>query len=450
MKRILFWKQGQQQAGKILFALENANKALGYLRNLIISWAIGFGGLSDLYFLVFGVVSAVSGIITGALNATFIPYSQNFALRQRRMLLGGTAIVCTLVYLLVSVPSVVVMVAGAASPQLQEVARSSTGWMVVAGVLAGFMALQLLQLADEFFRSRHNFILGGAMLLLVNFAAVVMLQLGLGQHPWLLGAAVALPALLLVGLVYGVFRLARPALGFARPFLVQASPLLLSGSVGMVNVFVDRWFASGFEPGRLSLMQTSLMLITQLGAAVISPLINAAYPFFSAAYLKGDRAGACHGVAGVELRIMIYLAAFIVGYGLAGREVLGLVYERGAVSAANVDEIFRAGGLYLPVLVYGSLVGLYLRVLYCHGQVRLPALISMAVIGLNILLNALLVKTFGWPVLAISASVCAWLYWGVLLVLVQRQGLYRPGLLRMGLMTLPILQLAVVAARMAA
>lgn len=448
MKRIVFWRQSQSRAGKILFLTENANKALGYLRNLIISWSIGFGGLSDLYFLVFGIASAISGIITGALNATFVPYSQSLACRQRRLLLGGIAIVCTAIYLLISTPTALMMVYGSSSPQLRELAGSLSGVIIIAGLIAGFMAIQLIQIADEFLRSRKNFILGGGMLLVVNTLAVLVLHFGLADNAWLLGLAVSVPALLLVGVIYGCYRLARLSLRQTWPYLIQASPLVVSGSVGMVNIFIDRWFASGFDAGRLSIMQTALMLITQIGAVAVSPLINAAYPFFSASYVGGKQAEADRSVAAVELRIMVYLAVFMVAYAVLGNDVLRLIYERGQVTAANVGEIHHTGNLYFSVLVYGSVVGLYLRVLYCHSIVKLPAMLSVMIILINIALNIIFVPQMGWQALAYSACFCAWLYFGVIVYLLRRHGLYRVGPLRLLLLNAPIAHLVIYAGGM--
>lgn len=448
MKRILFWRQSQSRAGKILFLTENVNKALGYLRNLIISWSIGFGGLSDLYFLVFGIASAISGIITGALNATFVPYSQSLAFRERRQLLGGIAVVCTLIYLLISTPTVLVMAYGTSSPQIRELAGTLTGVVIIAGLIAGFMAIQLIQIADEFLRSRRNFVVGGGMLLVVNSLAVIILHVGLASSPWLLGLAIAVPALFMVGAIYGCYRLARLSLTQAWPYLIQASPLVVSGSVGMVNIFIDRWFASGFDAGRLSIMQTALMLITQIGAVAVSPLINAAYPFFSASYVEGKQVEADRSVAAVELKVMIYLAVFMMAYALLGHEVLRLIYERGQVTASNVREIHQTGLLYLPVLAYGSVVGLYLRVLYCHGVVKLPATLSVAIIVLNIVLNIIFVPQMGWQALAYSASLCAWLYFIVIVYLLRRNGLYSVSAWRLLLLNVPIAQLAMSAGGM--
>lgn len=415
MRSLLFGRQSQQSASRLLFIFENLNKTIGYLRNLVVSWVIGFGILSDLYFLAFSLASAVSSIITGALSATFIPYSQKLGSCDRRRLLGGTALATSGLFLLVVVPIVVVMLA-TASPALRSEASTTTGFLITAGIILGFVGIQLLQVADEFNRSRRNFLLGGLLLVIVNIAAVVLLRYGVGITPVLLGWATALPSLLAVGWLFGLVRMPRWGWQTAVPYLRQTSPLMLSGSIGMVNVFIDRWFAAGFDAGRLSLMQTALMLVTQIGAAVVSPLINSAYPYFSIAYVNGEFPAAHAAVAQLEDRILAVSYAFVTAFTLLGHWGLSLIYQHGAVHAKNIDALYELGCWYMPVFIYGSMVTLYLRVLYCRGEIRLPALLSMLIIVVNIGLNLFFVDTWGWRALAGAASFSAWLYYSALVM----------------------------------
>lgn len=436
MKALLFRRQSQQQASRLLFLFENLNKALGYLRNLVVSWVIGFGVLSDLYYLAFGLASSVSTIITGALSATFIPYSQQLGFHGRRKLLGGSAIVTSVLFLLVVVPAVSLMLFNA-NPLLRAEALTPTGIFITQGIIVGFAAIQLLQLTDEFSRSRRNFLLGGGLLLLVNASGILLLRWGVGWSPAMLGWATALPAMLVVLWIFVWVGLPKWDWKAAVPYLRQAFPLMLSGSVGMLNVFIDRWFASGFDSGRLSLMQTAFMLITQIGGAVVSPLINSAYPYFSTAFVNGQLDEARSAVTRLEGKLLLVVYAFAAAFVLLGQWGLSLIYQHGAVHANNVNALYEIGCWYLPVFIYGSLVSLYLRVLYCRGEVRLPAVMSMLIIGFNILLNFWLVDRWGWRALAGSSSFCAWLYFVCLTVAIQRRKDHALSPVRLVFMHLP-------------
>jgi putative peptidoglycan lipid II flippase len=438
VKSLLFKKQSQQQASRLLFLFENLNKVLGYLRNLVVSWVIGFGVLSDLYFLVFGLASSVSTIITGAIGATFIPYSQQLGFSARRKLLGGSAVAVSGLFFLIVVPAVFFVIANASAP-LQSEAFSTNGLLIIQGVVLGFAAIQLLQLTDEFNRSRRNFLLGGCVLLAVNIVAVVLLRCGVPFSPAILGWASAIPALVAVGWIFVWLRLPLWDWKSALPYLRQTAPLMLSGSIGMLNVFIDRWFAAGFESGRLSIMQTALMLVTQIGGALASPMINSAYPYFSAAFVNHQWNEAYAAVARVEDRVLLVIYGFAGAFVLLGKWGLSIIYDHGAVQSHNIDALYLTGCMYLPVFIYGSLVTLYLRVLYCKGEIRLPATLSVVIIVLNVLLNLLLVGRWGWQALVASASICSWLYFLALALAIHVKKHYPLRLSRFVLMNLPAL-----------
>jgi putative peptidoglycan lipid II flippase len=436
VRSLLFQRHKQRQASRLLFIFENLNKAFGYLRNLIISWVVGFGVLSDLYFLAFSLASAVSSIITGAVGATFIPYSQKLGITSRRKLLGGSILATSALFFLVVEPGAFFMLANA-NPALRVEAFTVTGLLITQGVIFGFAATQILQLSDEFNRSRRNFVFGGTLLLIVNVTAIVVLWCGVPVSRIFLGWATALPATIIVIWLFFKVRLPRWDWTVALPYLRQTAPLMVSGSAGMVNVFIDRWFASGFDPGRLSLMQTSMMLVTQIGGAVVSPLINSAYPYFSEAYVNHRFEEAYAAVRKLEDKLLVTMGVFSTGFILLGQWILSLVYEHGAVHSSNVASLYATGCLYLPVFIYGALVNLYLRILYCRGEVKLPAAMSIAVIAINIMLNFLLVDSMGWRGLVYSASLCAWLYFLSLLLMIYLRKDYPIRASRLILMNLP-------------
>lgn len=438
MRNLLFQKQSQKQAARLLFLFENLNKVLGYLRNLVVSWVIGFGVLSDLYFLVFGLASSVSAIITGAVSATFIPYSQKLRFSERRKLLGGSAIAVSGLFFVVAVPAIYFVIANASAP-LQVQAYSTTGLLIIQGVVLGFAATQLLQLTDEFNRARRNFLLGGCLLLTVNITAVVLLRCGVPFSPAILGWANALPALAAITWIFVWMGLPRWDWKAALPYLRQTTPLMLSGSVGMLNIFIDRWFAAGFEAGRLSIMQTAFMLITQIGGALVSPMINSAYPYFSVAFVNQQWNEAYSAVARVENRILVGIYGFASAFVLLGRWGLSIIYNHGAVQSKNIEDIYLTGCMYLPVFIYGSAVALYLRVLYCKGEIRLPAMLSIVIIVVNVLLNLFLVERWGWYALVASASICSWFYFLALVSAIHFKKYYPLRLWCFILMNIPAL-----------
>lgn len=438
MKFLLFKRQTRSDAGRTLFLAENANKGLGYLRNLIISWSIGFSNLSDFYFFVFGISSSVSSILGGALSATFIPYVQRRGSLHKRQLLGMVIITFSLLYLFTSIFASFVMIWLSPNRSLQSLALQTSGAWIISGVIISFLLLQLIQIADEYFKSRKNFIFGTLSYLIVSSCVVVTLYSYLAKHLWLIGWASVLPAGLICLITYGGFGLTRVQdKPIITPYLQQTWPLMLSGSMGMINIFVDRWFATGFPEGRLSILQTALLLVLQMGGVLINPIINSAYPFISSLYNSNNHEKALATTAEVEKKILCWLAIFTMGYLLIGEHIIKIFFHHGQVSLTNVFDIYRIGIIYLPVLCYSSLVSLYLRIMYCNQVIRLPAVCSSVVIIINILLNWIFSSWLGWQGLALAAAVSAGLYYLFLAFFSHKLNLYRASYTRSILISIP-------------
>ena len=424
MKKIIFANQTQKKASGFLFFFDNTNKALGYLRNTIVTWVVGFGMLSDLYFLVLSVVSALSSLIVGALNSTFIPYSQKLNFNGKRKLLGGSVLISSFVYFVIASVSAWVILLNS-SPDLQSEALSNVGLVLVIGLIVGFACMLNIQLIDEFFKSRKNFVFGGLLLVIVNFTSVIFFYYGGSITPLFFGFSLAAPSFLAVFYVFFVVRLPRWNIRLAIPYLQHTLPLVLSGSAGMMNVFIDRWYAGGLESGRLSLMQTSLILVTQVGGALISPLINSAYPYFASHFSKSEFSDGNYIVHRVEDKVLALMFIFVIFFVLFGEWGVSIIYQHGAVESGTVVKLYESAFWYLPVFIYGSLVTLYLRILYCLGEVRMPALLSAGVIILNIIINISFFDLYDWRALAGSASFCAWLYFLLISLVLFRKKNYR-------------------------
>ncbi|SCK09357.1 Peptidoglycan biosynthesis protein MviN/MurJ, putative lipid II flippase [Vogesella sp. LIG4] len=408
------------------------------MRNLIISWSIGFSNLSDLYFFIFGIATSVSSILSGALSATFIPYSQRLGSRNKRRLLGVIIIAFTIIYLAITIFACILMIAFSPNRSLQALSTHSMGVMIISGVILTFLFFQLIQIADEYFKSRRNFLFGALSYLTINGIAIIILYCYLNKNIWLIGWASIPPAAFICITIYSKLNLVLfNGKDNIAPYLRQTFPLIISGSMGMINVFIDRWFAAGFPEGRLSILQTALLLVTQLGGVPINPSINSAYPFISSLYKKNDMEKAIITIRTVEKRIISWLTIFTIGYVLLGEKIIRIFYHHGQVNLSNIHDIHRIGIVYLPVLWYSSLVSLYLRILYCNQIIRFPAICSAAVIIFNIALNWLFSEWLGWQGLALAAAVSAGVYYLCLAAFLRKINLYNASTLHVILINIP-------------
>lgn len=410
--------QEQSTAFRWLFLIENANKGLGYFRNLLITWFVGFNVLSDYYFLIFGIVSTVASVIVGALNSSFIAFTQGYERDRKRLLVNGLVLSSAMLYLTVSIVLLMAFYLFLPNKELLETIGPNSLGLILVGLLFSFLFNLIIQLYDEYFKSSYNFVVGGGCQFIANLFGVLTLYLLIEQFESVIGWSHVFILLILASTLLLLSKFNQIYLADVKRYWIHTWPLILSGGFGLIQMITDRWFSIAVGEGRLALLQTSMMLVLQAGAAVISPLINASYPYLAKMLSSGDGESVRKQILSTKNKIMILILVAACGYYIVGEWFVGLIFDRGEVKSNNVSDIYYISWFYLVTLFYSSVTNYKLKILYCLSQVKKPAFFSIVFLLFNILLNVILVPYLGWVALALSSTVTAFLYSVVVSVLI--------------------------------
>jgi putative peptidoglycan lipid II flippase len=117
---------------------------------------------------------------------------------------------------------------------------------------------------------------------------------------------------------------------------------------------------------------------------------------------------------GVRLSMFIGAPASL-GLVLVGRPMASVVYEGGKCTPVDIQQIGEVLMAYAPAVVAYSVMQLFTRAFYALGDQRTPTRLSVAMVGLNFLLNVTLIWTpLGLTGLAWSTTICAFLQWWLL------------------------------------
>jgi putative peptidoglycan lipid II flippase len=351
----------------------------------------------------------------------------------------------TLLLLLAADP-LITLVGPGLDASRHDIAVVQLRWMAPMALFAGLIGLGFgaLNAADVFWLPSVS--------PLLSSAAVIA---GIGLLWWQLGPEISAPSQVIAG---GIVLAGSTTLGAVLQWLVQLPALARQGLQGVrlvwdwrhpgvqqvlkvmapatfssgmlqINVFVDLFFASGIVGAAAGLGYANLLVQTPLGLisnALLVPLLPV-YARLTAPEDRGELIGRIRQGLMLSNVSMLPLGALMVA--LAG-PIVRLVYERGAFNAA-------AGELVTSLLIaYGIGMGVYLardvlvRVFYALGDGYTPFRFSLAGIGLNALLDWLLVGgptpwgqqlpalDFGAPGLvlatvAVNAITCLALLWAL-------------------------------------
>ena len=172
-------------------------------------------------------------------------------------------------------------------------------------------------------------------------------------------------------------------------------PLVFGASAIQFNTFADSLIAQFMVPdGRGLSVLGYAQYINHLPLGIFSTaLATAIFPMLSRRAAAGDRTGFAEvAQTGVRTTLFIALPAG-VGLILIASPLIRVLYEHGEFGPADTARVSRALSLYCLGMWAYSLQQILVRAFFAMEDNRTPVRISMAMLGLNFVLNICLVLT---------------------------------------------------------
>ncbi|OLE79449.1 MAG: murein biosynthesis integral membrane protein MurJ [Acidobacteria bacterium 13_1_20CM_2_65_9] len=236
--------------------------------------------------------------------------------------------------------------------------------------------------------------------------AVAALAGGLGQ------VAIQWPSLRREGFRY------RPIFDRGDAGLKQVLMLMGPGTLGLaatqVNIFVNTLLATSEGTGAVSWLTYAFRLMyLPIGLFGVS-IGTAVLPAVSRQAATDDAAGIRDTLSrGLAMMLMVNVPATLGLIALA-TPIVRVLFERGHFLPADTSATAAAVRLYAVGLVGYSAARIASPTFYALGRSRVPVLVSVGTIALNVALSVTLVRAMGFLGLALSTSIAALANGGVL------------------------------------
>lgn len=207
-----------------------------------------------------------------------------------------------------------------------------------------------------------------------------------------------------------------------RAVLVLMVPAVIAGSAVQVNVMINSIFASWLGDGPISWLSYAFRLM-QLPLGVFGVAVaTVTLPIISKLAANGE-AVCFRETLAKAMRLAVFLTIpSAVGLILLASPIIGLIYQRGKFDLADTAHTAEALRFYALGLVGYSCVKVLSPAFYALDRKWTPMLISFLSIGLNLLLNWLLIFYFGlgYRGLALSTALSACFNFGMLYFIMRR------------------------------
>ncbi len=192
-----------------------------------------------------------------------------------------------------------------------------------------------------------------------------------------------------------------------KSIMPLAIPVFIGYCGTQINMFVDKYLASGLVEGSVSALNYGNILngiIMTLSTSVLSTII---YPKLNQSNASGNRDSVISiSKAGVNLTILIALP-FAFGAIVYSGEIVQIIFERGAFDATATSLTQGAYKYYSVGMMFMALNTLLSGIYFSVKDTRRPMYFSMAGVVANIVINLLLIGPMKHEGLALATSCAA-------------------------------------------
>jgi len=400
------------------------SRVLGLVREQVFAYLFGAGFATDAFIAAFRIPNLLRGLFAeGALSSAFIPVFTEHLTNQGKekawelanLILNLLLItLCVMVILgIIFSPYIVQIIAPGFGREAgkQELTTLLSRIMfpfllfialsaLAMGILNTFRRFGIPALAPTMFNL--GMIAGGIFLSPLFHPPIIGMALGV-----LLGGSgqlvIQLPTLKKIGFKY------RPGINLRHPGVKRILLLMAPATIGLastqVNIFVNTLIASLLPQGSVSYLNYSFRLmqfpIGVFGVAVAT----VTFPIISAYAAKKEMEKLLSTYTS-SLKLVFFLtipsAVFLA---TASQPVISVLFQHGRFTFSDTVATSQALIFYCIGLFAYSSVRLTASTFYSWGDTRTPVKTSAVAVGVNIVLNLLLMHPLGFRGLALAASV---------------------------------------------
>ena len=421
------------------------SRILGVVRETVLAYYFGASASMqmDAYNVAFRVPNLLRDLFAeGAMTAAFVPaFTRTLAERGREhawrlgnlvinalLLITGAVVILSMLFA-EPITSAIVAAEFASVPGKLELTTMLTRVMLpflttvavavaMMGMLNSLHSFFIPSLSPAMFNVATIGCAIGLVPLLTYYGYQPILAIAIGTLLGGLGQiAVQWPTLRREGFRY------QAIVNFRDPELRQVLRMMVPGTLGVaavnINLLVNTWLATNEPEGAVSWLGYAFRLMyLPIGLFGVS-IATAALPEISR-HAVADDIGSIRNTVSGALRMMLMLnVPAMAGLMVLADPIVALLYQRGMFDARDTAATAVALICYAPGLLGYSIVKIASPTFYSLKDSRTPVIVSITSVAMNLVLNLVLVRYYGFRGLALGTAIAALFNAAVLLWLLR-------------------------------
>ena len=396
--------------------------AISFLQHILFASIFGVSQILDVFLLVNSFPELCKTVISGSVGGALIPVFAKYSLGANK---NETKEFLSIVINLILIILIVLLMLGLffAPGIIRVIGPSLKGNMFYLAIRIFRLALftvtifGLKRILDSVFESGQEFFWPALTNIFIAFVGIgvfllLVERLGIISLIWGILAGLVFSIVILIlklkrkGInYYFCFRFQHPGV---KTILFLMAPLVVTSSISRLNIFTDRIIAARFLPeGSISILNFASRLVLFPHLLIGLPIALAVFPAL-AKYSAQDNLPVFTDKLLSGIRMVLFLTIPIaVGVVVLRLPLVRLLFEHGKFSPQDTYATTSTLLCYSVILVSGGIGGMLVRAHYALRNTVLPMRWGLTEVGLNIILDLILVRFFGYLGIAMATSITA-------------------------------------------
>ena len=406
-------------------------KVLGFGRELVLASSYGASMYSDAYITAMNIPVVIFTIIGSTLGTVLIPmyFEVNSDLGEKKALsfinnvFNIVIVICILLAILgfIFTEELVKVFAIGFEGQTLKIAIDFTRVTIIGIVFTG-----LSYVMTAYLQIKNNFTIPGLISVPKNIIIIISIILSVKYNPYIMiwGTLIGISTEFLFQLPFAIksgYKY-KPYINIKDKSIKKMSwlilPVLIGVAVNQINTMVDRTLASTLVEGSISALNYANKLNGFVMAMFITSVAAVIYPMLSKLSSEDNKEEFTSSVVQSINSVILLVIPISVGAIALATPIIKLLFQRGEFDARATSMTAIALIMYSIGMIAFGLRDILGKVFYALQDTKTPMINGAIAMGMNIVLNIILVKYLQLAGLAlatsISAIVCIFLLFGSL------------------------------------
>ena len=403
------------KSAALLSLLTIGIKAIGFIKQAIISYYFGTTGQMDSYLVVTDFVSEIGMMFFSSIAITLIAiYDEEKGDKNRKNEFVSNAftglvifsIVLSALVCLFARPILGLLAPGFSADMLQDaVGKLRIIAILLINICISNICIALLNAEKRFVIAKSIGLIQSACI--ITACIFFEKKLGITALYYGFGAFYLIENIFLLFNVRNIFlyRIENPFKDKRVLRLIRNSiPLFISSSIVQINAMIDKSIASNLEAGNVSGMSYGNFVFSTIHSIIIASITTVLYSYFSD-YMaeKNEEAIVQKSTSSLHLMIVI-LTPICICCCVCSADVIRLIYGRGSFGENAITVTSGAFLGYSVGLLFIAVRDLLLQVLYAYQKTKIAMINGGIGVVVNVAASLILSKFIGVFGIALADS----------------------------------------------